>query len=700
MKANTFTAVIGIICLVPLCAFGQSTSGTYNSLLVTGTATVSELTVASIPDFQSNALYFGTSGTQSALSLIYNDGTVPSFTLTATRPSSWNWQRMVSGAAVNAMQLDAANRLILTGTDSVNPPQIVIDPANGVMINGNSLLTQIAADSQYLSAAALSAPTGSLGIGISSSPTDKLVVAGNLNIVSGSSSALFASASNGNVGIGTSSPSAKLDVNGNLNAGDRVNLGFSAPGTTFHCGNLGAMLRPSSGDRAILELHSPSNNAKGVIQAVDNHGLFIQSLTSQPTIFDQNYGGSYVQIAGSSVNKGLRFSSVCAGSNDVGLGRASAGVLQVTDGNTGQGTLIAGTIGIGTNSPSTALDVKGDISASGMLIEKKAVFSPASVGWYRIHAGGWFSAGTVKIICNYNNRVSDIELQYSIWGYGIGGSIQQTRGTRYTYVDQARISSDGSDTVYLDIHVSSAASNGELITIYGYGPQLGGLVANPGIVADAGSSSVKVLPLSMGFGTTDTITASGTLALSGSGALTLPDGTVIASSNSLRNVMSSGTASTISGSISANQITGLSPVAITGNYRSLIDAPTIVSAFNNDIGYVTASGTVAFSQNSGTASSLSGIIPMSQIQGNLDYSRIANLPANLAAIANSGTASNVALSGTTNIVGTTRLSGGVMVTGTYDNVSNTVIATGSNQILIPQQGDLSMGTFTAGAQPQ
>jgi hypothetical protein len=50
------------------------------------------------------------------------------------------------------------------------------------------------------------------------------------------------------------------------------------------------------------------------------------------------------------------------------------------------------------------------------------------------------------------------------------------------------------------------------------------------------------------------------------------------------------------------------------------------------------------------------------------------------------------------VAGSTYMRGTVIITGTL--VSGTVVASGSNLVLIPQQGDLSMGQFTAGATPQ
>ena len=53
---------------------------------------------------------------------------------------------------------------------------------------------------------------------------------------------------------------------------------------------------------------------------------------------------------------------------------------------------------------------------------------------------------------------------------------------------------------------------------------------------------------------------------------------------------------------------------------------------------------------------------------------------------------------TLDVNGSTYMRGTVIVTGTL--AGNTVVASGSNLVLIPQQGDLSMGSFTAGATPQ
>lgn len=215
---------------------------------------------------------------------------------------------------------------------------------------------------------------------------------------------------------------------------------------------------------------------------------------------------------------------------------------------------------------------------------------------------------------------------------------------------------------------------------------------------------------------------------------TAADTRYVASSGTAAYALASSTAAALSGTLAASKVSGLAPVAISGNYSDLNGKPSIPTDLNqlaNASGFITASGTSAFSgaanysftsgtasfaQTSATAAILSGTIPASQVSGllavatggNLDYSKLNGAPTNISAFANdagyvasNGTASNLALSGTTSIAGTAKISGGIVVTGTMDNATNTVVASGTNQlVLLPQQGDLSMGTFTGGALPQ
>jgi len=219
---------------------------------------------------------------------------------------------------------------------------------------------------------------------------------------------------------------------------------------------------------------------------------------------------------------------------------------------------------------------------------------------------------------------------------------------------------------------------------------------------------------------------SGNLTVSGSGSLTLPNGIVLSSSNTLQGIVASGTAASISGTIPASQVSGLSTVATSGAYSALSGLPAIPTNTNelvNGAGFITSSGTTAHAVTSGTASALSGTLPAAQVSGlsavatTGDYSSLSGLPiipTNTSALVNdagfvtaSGTTNGITLSGTSNASGKVVVSGGMVVTGTTVSVTTgtttvtKIVSSGSNHlILIPEQGDLSMGQFTAGPIPQ
>jgi hypothetical protein len=149
-----------------------------------------------------------------------------------------------------------------------------------------------------------------------------------------------------------------------------------------------------------------------------------------------------------------------------------------------------------------------NLSSAGLfkattLVEKKVTFTPTTIGWYRIVAGTNYTGGVIRLQTFIDNADVDHEFQYMIGGYGVGGSVQQTRHSTYNNaISQVRISSDGGSNVYLDIYVGTATIPAP-ITVYAYGPRQAALVASPVVGAVVGSTNAETLTFGHGFRTTD-----------------------------------------------------------------------------------------------------------------------------------------------------------------------------------------------------
>ena len=164
----------------------------------------------------------------------------------------------------------------------------------------------------------------------------------------------------GNVGIGTLNPSYKLEVAGNAHVSGVFTLGTGA----FTGGYIGA------------------------------GNTFL------------NYGLAAMKVADNSTINWSSTGSV-DGTSDVGLARNTAGVLKVTNGSTGHGSIYAGGsganyfggyVGIGTATPNHHLEVSGNARVSGIFTTGIGIASSGYIGAGNVFLN--YGPSTIKMADN------------------------------------------------------------------------------------------------------------------------------------------------------------------------------------------------------------------------------------------------------------------------------------------------------------
>ncbi len=633
---------------------------------------VGNLDVTGNVDIHGDSLTLGAWDDNSAMpgfGLLYDDGTTGSILLQASRSSAqWLFQHQASGGGwSNAFKIDATHRLILFGASPANSESIILDPIgsssfgtsvnflgsnnqmpNQTLASTSSILTAGLGDARYLRPGALLSGTSSHTFGVAQNPS------------------------------------------------------WNGQGLTIKAGDGAAGVADRSGGSLILSSGAANGAGWGgsiLLQTASNpaaSGTSTRSMVTRMTI-DGRTGNVGI---GAGAGMGFTWANI-AGNLDVSYGGAPA-------------TLVLGA-DLNLHTRSDATYKKFTIacppyynSQHAITVIGASIYSDRSELFIGGASSTQLGPTDVIIMTHLSETSANGEERMRFYRNGSitvnGNLVQNTTFRIKGNVDANLFVTSGSND---SVGVGVASPQAKLHV--GGGLKVDGSASISGGINVSGSASIT-----------------GPLAISGTGSLRLPDGTVLSGSNTLQSVITSGTALTISGAVSASQVTGLSPVATSGNYTSLTGLPTIPSNTNqlaNGAGFITSSGTAAFAQASGTATALSGTIQAIQVAGlsgvatSGDYASLSGLPtiptdtnqlANSAGyVTASGTTSGITLSGTTTATGSIVATGGVVVTGTAVEVTSgtttvtKIVSSGSSQlVLIPEQGDLSMGTFTAGRIPQ
>jgi hypothetical protein len=264
---------------------------------------------------------------------------------------------------------------------------------------------------------------GNLGIG-TSSPIAKLDVYGNLNVATGSTSTLFVNTATGNVGIGITAPTSPLYIQSPSGVQDALSInGYSAtnsnsPVIKFSNGGGINILRIGSGAstgeswiNSYAGIHFGTGDSSATFQGSEKmtitSGGNVGIGTSTPAAKFNIFGtGELTRLEGGASQTYL--SVYNAGTRKGYVGTGGGGVNMILNADNGENILLQGTnIGIGTSTPAA----KVNITSTGELIRLEGGASQTYMTFYnggtrKGYVGTGASGQDIYLVADSGNNIS------------------------------------------------------------------------------------------------------------------------------------------------------------------------------------------------------------------------------------------------------------------------------------------------------